>query len=135
MTLPGYVVECRYCAQVHHVADRAAAADTLARHVLAGSDERCAYWPDHARLRLRARRTRRMARRRWILDDLIGPQDLGYCPHYRGVGICFQLGRCADPDVMEPLCETCEPVDGWPSTRYIALGELDYQPATIGRND
>jgi hypothetical protein len=80
---------------------------------------------------LNARRRRRVALRRWALGDT--ERDLGYCPHYRGVGICFQMGVCANPNVMEPQCETCEPVDGWPSTYYISLGELDYQPAAIGR--
>ena len=50
--------------------------------------------------------------------------DLGDCPYYARYhslpghdpkAICYQLGRCEHAE--EPLCITCEPLDGWPSRR------------------
>jgi hypothetical protein len=48
--------------------------------------------------------------------------DLSECPYYaRYNGLpghdpsatCFQLGTCSAAE--EPMCVTCEPIEGWPS--------------------
>lgn len=45
--------------------------------------------------------------------------DLSLCPHYQGTGTCMQEGACTyamgNP---EPMCQTCEPTEGWPLTEH-----------------